>query len=188
MDKPVVRQSMDHEERKIRSLGQVRCQHRIAHVFSPERQAIAVALLKVVLRIHVVLFFKRRRGGRGRRLHLRFCLGVRLDVTAVIIAAIIVIAALVGITVYLIGSERFEREAEQELRTMEKELEQIKNGGPIIATTPNAALDYQTYHDDSASVMQKFRDRTFRDGKDPEGPDRAKVEEIEEYYDDDEDW
>lgn len=110
-------------------------------------------------------------------------------IAAVIITAIIVIAGLVGITVYLIDSERFEKKAaEEEIKITEERVKIFDH------RRNNAALDYQTYHDESASVMQKHQidnhqmDRYhkkhgYRDGKDPEGPERL----YEDYAYEDED-
>ena len=116
-------------------------------------------------------------------------------IAAVIITAIIVIAGLVGITVYLIDSDRFEKKAAA--ASEEIKISEVERVNVFDRRRNDAALDYQTYHDDSASVMQKhqlnnhqmnhhYRKKNlgYRDGKDPEGPERL----YEDYsYDEDED-
>ncbi len=132
-------------------------------------------------------------------------------IAAVIIAAIIVITGLVGVTVYLVDSDHFGGGKVREV-VAEEEVEIVEKVGP------DTSLDFQTYRDDSASVMQKHQMTAedaaakendpnlrnhqrkvtprpnrfglqrktgtggFRDRKDPEGPMDVSIYD-DDYYD-----
>lgn len=117
-------------------------------------------------------------------------------IAAVIIAAIIVIAALVGITIYLIDADRFEKQA---IAIEQEENANVYQSPSIRPDPAAAAVDYQTYRDESSVLMEKHlsdhkeqntlaKDEEsnasttvrYRFGKDPEGPHDAIYEE---YYD-----
>ncbi len=89
-------------------------------------------------------------------------------IAAVIIAAIIVITGLIGVTVYLVDGEHFGGGGGGKIVVDEVEIvEETREGAP------DTSLDFRTYRDDSASVMQRHQMQEGADGKEEGDPNLA---------------